>query len=45
MDQTQYSRDYSTVTSLLRQNYVMSCLEFSNNYFDKAVVMVQGSFA
>ena len=31
--------------SLLRQNYVMSCLSFFNNYFDKAAVMVQGSFA
>ena len=30
--------------SVLRQNYVMSCLGFPSNYFDKAVVTVQGSF-
>ena len=29
---------------ILRQNYVMIYLGFSNNYFDKIVVIVQGSF-
>ena len=35
---TQYSRNYSIITSLQRENYIMNCLGFSNNYFDKAVV-------
>ena len=29
--------NYSIITLLLSQNYVMSCLGFSNNYFDKAI--------
>ena len=32
------------ITSLLRQNFVMNCLDFSDNHFNKAVEMVQGSF-
>ena len=42
---TLYSRSYFNITSLVRQGYVMNCLDFSNNYFDTAVVTVQGSFA
>ena len=30
--------------SVPQQNYIMSCLGFSNNYFDKTVVTVQRSF-
>ena len=30
--------------SVPQQNYIMSCLGFSNNYFDKTVVTAQGSF-
>ena len=40
-----YSRSCSNITSLVRQGYVMNCLDFSNNYFDTAVVTVQGSLA
>ena len=39
-----YSRNYSIITTLLRQNYVMSFLGFSNNYFEKAALTVQGTF-
>ena len=38
------SRNYYSIMSVLRQDYVMNCLGFPNNYFDKAVVTVQGSF-
>ena len=41
---TKYSRSYSNITSLLRQNYALKYLEFSDNYFDTAVVTIQGSF-
>ena len=40
----QYSRNYSIITSLLRQKYVINCLYVFNNYFDKVVVTVKGSF-
>ena len=36
-----YSRNYS-ITSVQRQNYVMSRLGFSIDHFDYAVVTVQG---
>ena len=40
----QCSRSYSIITSLLKPNYVINCLDFSNDCFDTAVVTVQGRF-
>ena len=38
------SRCSPVITLLLRQKYVMNFLDFSDNYIDKAVVTVWGSF-